>query len=134
MMNLPFNVKFTIFNENKPMTKKQQQLKENLIQNELKNIIMETFSDDENFKFLDRCEASVCSIDENKQLRLQFDDMNNLNKKQPSFHFHQQHSQCKIFLTMEELKYVSNKIKDGLEKFLCYEIDDPIIYININNL
>lgn len=130
-MNLPFNIKFIIFDENKPISKTQEKLKETMIWENLRNIIKELFNTDDNFKFLDRVEASVCSIDENKQLRLRL-DTNNLKKYQHSLHFHQASS--KEYFTMEELKYISNGIKNGLEEFLHHEIDEPIIYINIDEL
>jgi len=132
-MNLPFNIKFTIFDENKPISKTQEKLKETIIWENLRDIIKELFNTDDNFKFLDRAEASVCSIDENKQLRLRL-DTNNLKKYQHSLHFHQKHSGSKEYFTIEELKYISYKIKNGLEDFLHYEIDEPIIYINIDEL
>lgn len=132
-MNLPFNIKFVIFDENKPISKTQEKLKETIIWENLRDIIKELFNTDDNFKFLDRAEASVCSIDENKQLRLRL-DTNILKKYQHSLHFHQKHSGSKEYFTIEELKYISNRIKNGLEEFLHYEIDEPIIYINIDEL
>ena len=139
-MNLPFNIKFTIFDENKPISKTQEKLKETIIQENLRDIIKELFNADDNFKFLDRAEASVCSIDENKQLRLGLDTNNLKNINTPcifiknTLHFHQKHSGFKEYFTIEELKYISYKIKNGLEEFLHYEIDEPIIYINIDEL
>ena len=128
-MNLPFNIKFIIFDENEAVSDTQEKLRECIIEGKLRDILKEIFNNDINFKFLNRIEASLCSINENKQLRL---DMNNKKKYQHSLHFHQQHSGSKEYFTIEELKYISNKINKGLEAFLYYELDDPILYININ--
>jgi hypothetical protein len=133
-MNLPFNVKFIIFDENKEITKQQQKLKF-CINEKIKDILKNKFNHDINYKFLDRMEASLSSIDENKQIRLRIDTAHTTCKKyQHSLHFHQKHSCSKEYFTIDELKYISNKIKFGLEKFLHYEIDEPIIYIEIDEL
>jgi len=98
-MNLSFNIKFTIFDENKLISKTQEKLKKTTIWEYLRDIIKELFNIDDNLKFLDRAEAYVCSIDENKQLRLRLDTQN-LKKYQHSLHFHQEHSGSKDYFTI----------------------------------
>jgi hypothetical protein len=132
-MEYSFNVKFVIFDENKQVSEIQQQLRKTLIYDELRNIIKKIFINDNTYKFLDRFEASVSSIDEYKQLRLSLDTIHeNLKQYQHSLHFHQNHSCCKTYFTIEELKYISNRIKIGLEDYLNYKIDNPIIYIEVD--
>jgi hypothetical protein len=134
-MEHSFNVKFIIFDENKPVTDKQKTLRKTIIYDKLREILQNVFKNDENYKFLDRVEASVSSIDENKQLRLRFDSLHiNLNQYHHSLHFVQTHSGCKKKFTIEELKYISNRIKIGLEDYLNYKIDNPIIYIEVDDL
>ena len=134
-MEYSFNVKFIIFDENNPVTERQKILRKTIIYDKLREIIQKVFNNDENYKFLDRVEASISSIDENKQLRLRFDTPHiNLNQYHHSLHFHQNHSCCKKNFTIEELKYISNKIKIGLEDYLNYKIDNPIIYIEVDDL
>jgi hypothetical protein len=68
-------------------------------------------------------------------LRLSIDTLHLESKKyQHSINFNQNHSSSKEYFTMEELKYISSKIKIGLQIFLHYEIDEPIIYIQTNEL
>lgn len=134
-MEHSFNVKFIIFDENKPVTNKQKTLRKTIIYDKLREILQNVFKNDENYKFLDRVEASVSSIDENKQLRLRFDTPHIiLNQYHHSLHFHQTHSGSKKKFTIEELKYISNMIKIGLEDYLNYKIDNPIIYIEVDDL
>ena len=56
-MNLSFNIKFTIFDENKLISKTQEKLKKTTIWEYLRDIIKELFNIDDNLKFLDRAEA-----------------------------------------------------------------------------
>lgn len=134
-MNCPFNVKFAIFDENKETTKKQTELRKKLIWDDMRNIIKNSFDNDDNYKWLDRVEASVSSNDEKKQLRLSIDTFHIESKKyQHSIYFNQKHSCSKEYFTIEELKYISSKIKFGLEVFLHYEIDEPIFYIEMDEL
>jgi hypothetical protein len=133
-MEYPFKIKFVIFNENDKVLKKEEKIRQSLIYNDLKEILKVVFANDINYKYLDRVEAAVSSMDENKQLRLFFDTGHEILKKyQHSLHFHQDHNNCKNNFTIEELKYISNKIKIGLEQFLHYEIDNPIIYMEIDD-
>ena len=92
----------------------------------LKALIESSFNNDDNFQFLYRCEPAISSIDETKQLRLE----NYVNCTSHYLHFDQSHSDDNF--TIEELIYISNKIKNGLEELLHYEIDEPIIYIGVD--
>jgi hypothetical protein len=129
-MNYQFKLKVTLFDESKNITKKQEILRTSIIYNELGEIFREIFGNDNNYKFIDRAEATVSSIDNNKQLRLRFDDQKKYNH---SLHFYQD-NENKEYFTFEELKYISIKIRNGLERFLHYKIDEPIIYIETHNL
>lgn len=134
-MNYPFNIEFVIFDENKEITKNQTKLKKKLIWDDLRDIIKEIFNNDNNYKWLDRIEAAVSSNDEKRQLRLPICTSKiECKKYQHSIHFNQNHTASKEYFTMEELKYISGKIKNGLEVFLHYEINEPIIYINVDEL
>ena len=95
----------------------------------------ELFENDEKYKWLNRAEPAISSFDEKKQLRLSFDTPHEKCKKyQHSIHFNQYHSTVNEYFTMEELKYITDKIKLGLEEYLHYEIDNPIIYIETDEL
>ena len=137
-MNIPFNIKFTIFDENKPLTQKQIKIRNNLIDlnnidNDIKKILKNSIIDFNEYKFLDRVEPSISSIDEKKQLRMKLSYIVN-NKYTHSLHFSQKHSQCKEYFLIEELKNISNRIKNELEEYLHYEIDTPILYIETDDL
>ena len=130
-MNIPFKIKFTIFDENRPLTKTN---KNNLIDmmNDMKKILKNVISGLNDVKFLDRFEPSICSLDEKKQLRMSFCYQDK--KYQHSIHFNQDHSLCKEYFTIEELKNISNKIKIELEEYLHKDIWIPILYIEIDDL
>lgn len=137
MMNIPFNIKFTIFDEDKPLTQDQIKIRNKLIDtknidNDMKKILKNTINSYSypsfDFSFLDRVEPSISSIDEKKQLRL------TPNTNQYSLHFNQHHSQCKEYFSIEELKNISNRIKNELQEYLHYEIDTPILYVETDDL
>ena len=137
MANMRFNIKFTIFSGNKGPTKEQIKIiianltDENNFDNDLKKILKYSIADLTNYKFLDRCEPAISSIDERKQLRLTW---MRPNKYQHSLHFNQLHSQSKEYFSIEELKIVANRIKTELEEYLQLEIDTPILYIAIDEV
>ena len=135
-MNIPFNLKFTIFDENKPLTQEQIKIRTmlidiNNIDNDMKKILKNAISTLNEYKFLDRVEPSISSIDEKKQLRLSFQSYIRENKH--SLIFNQHHSQCKEYFSIEELKIISNNIKNEIEDFLHYEID-AILYVELDDL
>jgi hypothetical protein len=41
---------------------------------------------------------------------------------------------CKEYFSIEDLKNISNRIKNELEEYLHYEIDTPILYIETDDL
>ena len=142
-MNIPFNIKFTIFDENNSLSKKQIKIRNNLlnrsIDNDMKNILKKAISELNNIKFLDRVEPAICSNDEKKQLRISLSliikDFTSISKKyHHSIHFNQKHSQCNEYFSIEELKSISNSIKNELENYLQYEIDAPILYIELDDI
>ena len=136
-MNIPFNVKFTIFNEVKPLTKKQIQIKNKLIDmnnkdNDMKKILKYAITELNDYKFLDRVEPSISNIDETKQLRMSLQQVLNSKDEYPhSLIFIQ--NQGKDYFSIEELKIITKSIKNELEEYLHYEID-TFLYIEIDNL
>lgn len=76
-IQLPFEIQFQIF-ENSPITKKQNDIRIKLTnlenrENGIKTIIKNFVSlFPEKYKFLDRYEPSLSSIDEKRQLRMDF--------------------------------------------------------------
>lgn len=130
-MHHKFKVKFIIFDPIKKLSKKQQDLRHSMMCEDILNdILKDEFKDDLNYKYLDRAEASISSIDETKQLRLMLNYFVPDNDYSLCFH---QNSGLQYF-TFEELKYISMKIKNRLEIYLKYEIDVPIIYISADEL
>ena len=130
-MNMQFNIKFTIFDENQPLTKKQIQIRNNLSNDDMKQILKNAIIGLNDYKFLDRVEPSIVSIDETKQLRLSWSQSD---QYKYSLYFNQHHSSCKEYLSIEELKNISNRIKNELEEYLHYEIGMPILYIELDDL
>ena len=136
-MNIPFNIKFTIFNEVKPLTKKQIQIKNKLIDmnnkdNDMKKILKYAITELNDYKFLDRVEPSISNIDETKQLRMSLQQVLNSKDEYPqSLIFIQ--NQGKEYFSIEELKIITKSIKNELEEYLHYEID-TFLYIEIDNL
>ena len=132
-MSYPFKVKFVIFDENKKVSITQQGVRRDLLwNNSLRDIIRQVFENDGKYKWLNRAEAAVSSIDEQKQLRATVDSPRlDWLKYQHYIYFNQYNSNN--YFTMEELKYISIRIKYGLEEYLGYEIDEPIIYIEADD-
>lgn len=131
--DIPFNIKFVIFDENKPLTQKQIKIRNKLIDmnnidNDMKKILKNSISNLSEYKFLNRLEPSIATIDEQKQLRMM---LGYNNQYLHSLHFSQKHSQCKKYFSIEELKNISNNLKNELEEYLHYEIDTPILYIDV---
>lgn len=131
--SVPFRVEFVIiYNyQYKSLTVKQKQMKyQMLMGNILHDIFKTIFQNDARFKYLERSEPAISSLDETKQLRLVFDTLHLESwRHQRSLHFHQ--SNGSQYMSMEELTYVTYKMKKGLEEFLHYEIDEPILYVHL---
>jgi len=51
-----------------------------------------------------------------------------------SLYFNQRHSSCKEYLSIEELKNISTRIKNELDEYLHYDIGMPILYIELDDL
>ena len=133
-MNYSFSVKFKIFYYY-PLTKKDLNLRQKLCEDFhsiLKTIVID-FSD--KYKYLERCEPSISSLDEKKQLRMDFTSMLNQDKTQSCYlEFNQRQSYGEYF-SMEELKLICQRIKQELEeKYLSYEIEEPILFIHIDDI
>jgi hypothetical protein len=129
-MNLPFNIKFVIFDENNDLTRDQKGIRIKLVDNDIEKILKYAISTLNEYKFLDRVEPAISSIDEKKQLRLEL-EFDRQRSKPHSLIFHQRQSvEC---LSIEELKIISNKIKNEIEEYLHYGID-TIIFIDIDDL
>jgi len=94
------------------------------INNDLKKILKESCRElNYMIKFLDRLEPAICSLDENKQLRMCLISLVNQNKKDSnSIIFNQNHPMCKKYFNTEELTIISLKIKEKIENYLHYEI------------
>lgn len=132
-MNIPFNIKFTIFDENEPLTKQQIEIMKKLLHafdNDLKKILKLSITDLQDFKFLDRYEPAISNIYETKQLRLTWTHQNTYKH---SLHFNQCHSLCTEYFSIEELKNISNRIKAELEEYLHFEID-TVLYVDLDSL
>lgn len=134
MSNLKFSVKFKIFHKfplNKKEVGKRQKLCEDF-HDILKNVA-EEFPD--KYKYLPRCEPSLCSLDEHKQLRMDFCSMLNQDIMESRYIiFDQRHSCCKEYFSLEELKEICKTIKQEIENYLHYEIDEPILFVHIDDI
>ena len=53
---------------------------------------------------------------------------------QHSIHFNQSHSSCNEYFSIEELIIISDEINSELEKYLHYNINSPIIYIETDDI
>lgn len=134
MNNIQFNLKFTIFDENKPLTKKQINLMNKMIEfwnidSDIKKILKKSMDELDGYKFLDRVEPSISTIDEKKQLRLKY--MNSYDYKHSySIHFRQRYTD--EYFSIDELKTISKSIKKNLEEYLHYGISS-FLYIEIED-
>ena len=139
-MRTRFNIQFVIFDEDKNEDVYSMHMHSHIFENMLTNRLKEAFINDEHYKFLETpCPMRVLSsIDEKKQLRLRFSEDYyvhfDFKRHQHSLHFQQLHSNSQEYFNLEELKIISAKIKKELETFLHYQIDEPIIYIDISYL
>ena len=134
-MSYPFSVKFRIFYDYH-LTKKDVNLRQKICKefHSIFKVIVEDFSD--KYKYLDRFEPSLCSLDEKKQLRMNFSSMLNQDKTQSCYIiFHQHHSCCQEYFGLDELKLISQRIKKELEdNYLPYEIDEPVLFIRADDI
>lgn len=136
-MSYPFNLKFVIFNESEDVSQEQKDIKKHMIiSGNLKNILENSFRNDTQYKLLEGNRLIISSVDEKKQLRMviSINHLLSIGSYKHSIDFHQGHCQYKEYFSLEELKYISQKIKNGLEEYLSYEIDESILYIDVNHL
>jgi hypothetical protein len=133
-MSYPFSVEFNIFYKNMVIDQKaidiMNKLKTGFHMKDciLKRIISYSVENlDNKYKLFERAEPSISSIDEKKQLRLAIDKLEYKN----SIYFNQTGSE---YFTIEELKDISQKVKEELEEYLRFEIFEPIIYIETNRV
>ena len=127
----PFSVKFKIFN-NCQLSIEQQKIREKLCDDFhliLKNSINEYSN---TYKYLERCEPSISSIDENKQLRMCFNSFMNTNKDLTQYIIFTQNEGNENF-SLEEIKVICQQIKQEIEEYLHYGID-AFIYIDIDDI
>jgi hypothetical protein len=133
-MNYSFSVKFKIF-YSYPLTKKDLNLREKLCEefhNIFKTIVTE-FSD--KYKYLERCEPSISSLDERKQLRMDFTSMLNQDKTQSCYLIFDQKQSYGEYFSLEELKTICQRIKQELEEnYLPYEIQEPMLFIHTDDI
>jgi len=126
-MKYSFNVKFKIFDVYSS-SEKQKAIREKLCE-DLPLILQNSIRDNcDEYKYLFRCEPSICSIDEKKQLRMSLSSFMNVNTESQYIIFNQKSGE-EIF-TLEELTLLCKKIKKEIEEYLHYEID-AFIYINL---
>jgi hypothetical protein len=58
-MNLPFNIKFVIFDENNDLTRDQKGIRIKLVDNDIEKILKYAISTLNEYKFLDRVEPAT---------------------------------------------------------------------------
>ena len=129
-MNYSFSIKFKIFNEYSLSTK-QEKIRKQLCNDFhliLKNSIAEL---NDKYKYLVRCEPSICSIDEKKQLRMCLNSFMNANTESQYIFFNQMNGI--EFFTLQDMKLICKKIKQEIEEYLHYEIE-AYLYIDIEDL
>ena len=145
-MIYPFKIKFVIINEYK---KKEFKLFKNLLSTKISSVpninnlveninkILESeFNNDSYFNFINEKTITINSKCNEKKLLMYWSSEylpyhhdykiyhQNLNFFQPTI-------DVKQFLSINELKYISKKIKNAIEKYLGYQINNPIIYLEI---
>lgn len=134
-MNYSFSVKFKIF-YSYPLTKKELNLRQKLCE-DFHSILKTIVADlSDKYKYLERCEPSISSLDEKKQLRMDFSSMFNQDNTESCYiRFDQKHSCCKEYFSLEELKVLCQRIKKELEEnYLPYEINEPILFIYTDDI
>jgi hypothetical protein len=132
-MNYSFSVKFKIF-YHYPLTTKELKLRENLCE-DFHTILKTIVTDLTNIKYLERCEPSISSLDEKKQLRMDFCSMLNQDETQSCYLIFDQNKSHGEYFSLEELKVICQRIKQELEEnYLPYEIQEPLLFIHIDDI
>jgi len=133
-MNYSFSVKFKIF-YHYPLTTKELKLREILCEDfhTILKTIVEDFSD--KYKYLERCEPSISSLDEKKQLRMDFCSMLNQDETQSCYLIFDQKQSHGEYFSLEELKVICQRIKQQLEEnYLPYDIQEPMLFIHTDDI
>jgi len=111
---------------------KKQLLKRETLCEDLHNIINNVcLTMNGRYKYLERCEPSLCSLDEQKQFRLNCDFYFGNKKTSPYIEFNQNECWNKQYFTLQELREICKHIQSELEEYLCYKIDEPELFISI---
>jgi len=134
-MVLPFQIEFTIFDPRERLTHRQIDLKRKLLKVDLHNIVQDVVGklDSTKFKYIRRYEATIASLDENKQLRSYYQtNLKHMGLRDHCIYFHQFQSNG-TFLN-DELLEVSRALKYGLEGYLEYKIDDPRVFVTLSDI
>ena len=132
--NYPFEIEFILFNKNLPITQKQKKLRNELIE-KLKLILEISMEKFRNYKLLDRSEPTISTQDEKKQLRFSWDTAHlKYDKYIHSLYFHQRHSACIEYFTMDELKEIAESLQKQLGCYLGYDLAPPVISVNTSQI
>jgi hypothetical protein len=148
-MNYPFRLKFMIIDieKTKPKNKsffnlfiKNEKSQINtLIDISIHNLLKNTFEKDKYFYYIYTNESIISSKDNKNQLRIYWSSpyspyIFNFKKYLHVLHFYQILNDDNEYFSIEELKYISLKIKYAISQYLGYEIPNPIMYIDIEHL
>ena len=132
MTELRFHIKFDMFDETKPLAMKQNKIIEKMtsskiIDNDLKKILKYAINELDNYKFLDRLEPAISSIDEKKQLRCS----TNLGAVKKHYLIFSQRGES--IIPIEELKIIGKKIQNEIEEYLHYSVYTTL-FIDIDKI
>ena len=128
-MNERFSLEFYIFDKTKPLTHVEKDIWYNLIEdNDLKNILIKL--DLKNIKLLNRCEPSISSLDELKQLRLE--EICYIYSKDYKHNLVFNQNMGTDIFSFDEIKLIGKKIYKGLVEYMGHDIDEPRIFLNID--
>lgn len=122
MSNIPFNIRFS-FVGNNPLTEKLYDNIDKIIKHAIDNL--------PELILLDRCEPSISSLNEKKQLRLSMNCVIN-NKLQEHKLIFIQHGV--EYFDLWELRTIADAIKSEIEECLLCTVDDPEIFICISDM
>ncbi len=107
-----------------------EKLKKDLVENKLILVLKHVTEIKTDIKLLDRCEPSISTHDESKQLRLSFNDFYSIDN---FITFEQGHSASSEYFSIDELASIGYLIQKELEECLGYEINNPEIIISIED-
>jgi hypothetical protein len=134
-MNYNFSVRFQLFNNSKLSTH-QKTMRKHICDN-FHNIIITVVNDfiNNKYKYLNRYEPVICSLDEKKQLRMCMSSMFDQDKTNSHYIVFTQSQNGGEYFSLEELREICEKIQKILEdNYLPYETGSPELFIAINNI